>query len=178
MKYGEVITSLANNLLVHFDAVYHSAEIVTNDKGEKYPGALVGEKYENLSFTDTKEIIYIRRNGDDEVQTEERMASCARGYRMRSQLRIVYAKDHVSNHSEILSKLMQSVLTGNTKLNRIIQDKWKLQKEESSGEYSFDATTAYFATDIYALWTLQPDTCEQDFCIDIQNPLVKCPVVA
>lgn len=177
MTYAETIENLSNNLLFYFDEVYHSVEITINDKGEKMPSAPIGGKYIDLPFTDQRETIYIRRNGDDEVQDDLRLSSCDKGYKMRTQLRIVYARDHIEKHNEILTHLMQAVLTGGTKLNRIIQDKWKLQKEESSGDYNFDATSAYFALDIYALWTLQPDTCEQDFCIDIINPLKKCPVV-
>lgn len=178
MTYSEVILNISSNLLVYFDEVYHSAEITVNDKGEKIPATSIGGNYIDLSFTDQRETIYIRRNGDDEVQEDLKLSSCGKGYKMKTQLRIVYARDHIEKQEEILSKLMQAVLIGGTKLNRIIQDKWKLQKEESSGDYNFGATTAYFAIDIYALWTLQPDTCEQDFCIDIANPLKKesCPV--
>ena len=96
---------------------------------------------------------------------------------MRSTLRIVYFEDHVEKHNEILSKLMQSVLIGGTKLKSIIRDKFKLLKDESSGEYNFGPTTAYFAIDIYALWELKPDTCLEDFCVTLENPLKKCVAV-
>ena len=111
---------------------------------------------------------------------ELKLGSCVKSYRMRSQLRIVFFRDHVKDHSKILAQLMQSVLVSGTKLNRIIRDKWKLQKDESTGDYNFGATTAYFAIDIYAMWELSKDTCDEDFCIDIQNPLKKesCPAAA
>lgn len=178
MTYSEIIQNLSENLLVHFDEVFHSAEIVTTDK--KFPAVSIADEWIFLAPTDQKETIYIRRNGDDEVLEELKLGSCGKSYKMRSSLRIVFFKDHAKKHSEILSKLMQAVLIGGTKLNRIIQDKWKLEKEESSGGYNFGATTAYFAIDIYALWALQPDRCSQDFCLDITNPLKKepCPVVA
>lgn len=178
MKYSETIENLAQSVLVNFDVVYHSAEIVTIDSG-KFPAINLKDEWENLSPTDQRETIYIRRNGDDEVLEDLKLGGCIKSYKMRSQLRIVYFKDHAKNHDEILTKLMQSVLIGGTKLNRVIRDKFRLLKDESSGTYNFGATSAYFAIDIYALWTLQPDTCDEDFCIDIVNPLKKepCPVV-
>lgn len=179
MRYSDIIQLLANNILVNFDEVYVNAEIVMPEK-EKFPAVSVADEWINLVPTDTKETIYIRRNGDDEVIEELKLGSCVKSYRMRSQLRIVFFKDHAKNHNEIIAHLMQAVLVTGTKLKSIIRDKWKLQKDESSGDYNFGATTAYFAIDIYALWTLQNDTCIEDFCIDIQNPLKKesCPVAA
>lgn len=178
MKYSEIIENLSNSILINFDEVWHSAEIVKAD--DTFPGApLDDENWENLAPADNKgETIYIRRNGDDEVVEELKIASCGKSYKMRSQLRIVFFKDHVEKHNEILHKLMQSVLISGTKLNKVIRDKYKLLKDESSGEYSFGPNTAYFAIDIYALWHLVPDTCENDFCLTIENPLKKCIVVA
>lgn len=180
MTYSEIITLLSNNVLVYFDEIYHNAEIVTiTDNGkqkEKFPAINQNDEWINLAPTDQKETIYIRRNGDDEVQEEFRLASCAKSYKMRSSLRIVFFKDHAKKHNEILSHLMQAALTSHTKLKSIQRDKWRLQKDESSGDYNFGPSTAYFAIDIYALWNLIPDTCEEDFCIDIENPLRKCLV--
>jgi len=177
MTYAEIIQTIATNLSTEFDEVYFNAEIVTAED-KKFPAITNKDEWVNLTPTDQRETVYIRRKGDDEVQEELKLGSCIKAYKMRSQLRIVYFKDHASNHSEILYKLVQSVLINNTKLNKVIQDKWKLQKDESSGSYNFGATTAYYAIDIYAYWTLQPETCEQDFCVDIVNPLKKelCPV--
>lgn len=171
MTYTEAIQSLANNLLTYFDEVYHSAEIVMADT--KFPAVVKGNEWLSLAPTDQKETIYIRRNGDDEVMEELQISSCGKSYRMRSQLRVVYFKDHAKNHNEILSHLMQSVLINSTKLIRVTQDKWKLQKDESSGDYSFGPTSAYFAIDIYAYWNIIPDRCEQDFCTEFKNPFCK-----
>ena len=173
MIYKEIIQTLANNLLVDFDDIYYNAETVVNDKGIKEPAIPMKDEYIPLSPSDQREIIYIRRNGDDEVLGDAQIGSCVKSYKMRSSLRVVYFKDHATEHNKILSQLMQAVLVGGTKLNKIIRDKWKLQKDESSGDYNFGASTAYFAIDIYALWILQPDTCEQDFCFDGENPLKK-----
>ncbi len=173
MNYSEIITKIANNLLVSFDEVWLNAEIVTNDKQERFPAVSIADEWISLVPTDQKETLYIRRNGDDDVLEEFRLSSCGKAYKMRSSLRIVFFKDHANNHGEILFNLMQAVLTTGTKLKGIVRDKFKLKKEESSGDYNFGATTAYFAVDIYALWDLIPDTCEQDFCADIINPLKK-----
>lgn len=174
MTYSEIILFLSNNILNHFDEVYHDAEIIVNDKGVKQPAIALNDEWISLVPSDQRETIYIRRNGDDEVQEDLKLGGCVKSYRMRSSLRIVYFKDHAKAHNKILTDLMQSVLIGGTRLKSIIRDKWKLQKEESSGDYNFGATTAYFAIDIYAIWNLIPDICEEDFCVDIDNPLKKC----
>lgn len=177
MTYTQVIENLSNSILQKFDEVFHSAEIITNDKAEKMPAISKADEWFDLTPTDQRETIYIRRNGEDEVIEDLKIGSCGKSYRMRSSLRVVFFKDHAKQHNKILSQLMQSVLITGTKLQKITQDKWKLMKEESSGEYNFGATTAYFAIDIYALWHLIPDTCDEDFCIELENPLKRCPVV-
>lgn len=172
MKYAEVILLLANNLVSYFDEVYHSAEIVAADD-IKFPAAAKENEWISLSPSDTKETIYIRRNGDDEAVEDLKLGGCIKSYKMRSQLRVVYFKDNADCHSDILRNLMQSVLVTKTKLNRIIRDKYKLLKDESSGEYKLGPKAAYFAIDIYILWELMVDECEQD-CIELENPLKKC----
>jgi len=177
MTYNQIIENLATNLSINFDLVYHSAEIFINEDGVKMPGIPLADNWFDLVPTDERQVLYIRRNGEDEVQSDLRISSCSKGYNMRSQLRIVYFEDHAEKHNEILSKLMQSVLIGGTKLKSIIRDKVKLFKDESSGDYSFGPTTAYFAIDIYALWELKPDSCEEDFCVTLENPLTKCVTI-
>jgi hypothetical protein len=180
MTYSEIIQNIAVSLLLRFDEVYHSAEIILNEKGEKMPAIPVQDEYIDLVFSDQKETIYIRRNGDDEVMEEMKISSCAKAYKMRTPLRIVYSKDHANNHADIIFKLMQSVLVTGTKLKGIVRDKWKLQKDESTAKLNLGATSAFFAIDIYAIWQLMEDNCEQDICVDIENPLKKelCPAVA
>lgn len=176
MTYNEVIKNLSDNILLHFDEVYHSADTIVNDKGIKMPAIALNDEYLTLAPTDQREIIYIRDNGDDQVLEELKIGSCIKSYRMQSPVRIVYFKDHAKNPDKILSDLVQSVLINGTKLKAIISNKWKLLKEESSGDYNFGATTAYFAIDLYVLWHLVPDNCEEDFCSTLENPLKKCPV--
>jgi len=176
MTYQEVILNLSNSLLTKFDEVYHSAEIVTTDENEKLPTVVLKNEWISLAPTDQKETIYIRRNGDDDVVEELKLGSCIKSYKMRSQLRVVYFEDYADKHNEIIAHLLQSVLIGGTKLVRMVRDKWKLKKDESSGDYVFKPTTAYFAIDIYVFWELKPDNCEEDFCVDIENPIKKCLV--
>ncbi len=92
MTYSEIIQNIAASLLVNFDEVYHSAEIIVNESGEKMPAIPVNDEYIDLVFSDTKETVYIRRNGDDEVMEELRLSSCAKAYKMRTPIRIVYSK--------------------------------------------------------------------------------------
>lgn len=180
MTYSETILNLANSLLSQFDEVFHSVEILQNEKGEKLPTFPVNDEYIDVVFSDTKETVYIRRNGDDEVFEDLRIGSCVKSYKMRTPLRIVYSKDYAEDHTTILFKLMQSVLTGGTKLKGIVRDKFKLAKDESTGKLRLGASSAYFAIDVYVFWNLLPDSCEQDICIELQNPLKKeiCPAVA
>jgi hypothetical protein len=177
MTYQEIILSLSNSLLNKFDEVYHSAELITiqeDGKTYKFPAITLKDEWVILAPTDQQQILYIRRNGEDEVQSDLRLASCGKAYNMRSILRVVYFDDNAEKHNEILQHLMQSVLVSGIKLKSIIRDKVKLFKDESSGEYSFRPTTAYFALDVYALWNLKPDSCEEDFCIELDNPIKKC----
>ncbi len=180
MKYSEIIDLIASTIVTRFDEVYHSAEIITNDKKEKEPVATLGNEWISLAPTDQKETIYIRRSGDDEVLEELAVGSCSKSYKMRTPLRIVFFRDRTADHAKIIRDLAQSVLINKTKLKAIIRDKWRLQKDESSGDYSFGPDTAYFAIEIYAMWDLVPNTCDEDFCVDIPNPLKKesCPAVA
>lgn len=179
MNYAETISTIANSIASTFDEVYFDAEIIVNDKGIKKPAIALNDEWISLAPTDQRETIYIRRNGDDEVLEELKLGSCIKSYKMRSSLRIVFFKHVANNHSEIIFRMMQSVLITGTRLKAILRDKWKLKKDESSGDYNFKASTAYFAIDIYALWNLIPDSCEQAFCVDIINPLKResCPAV-
>lgn len=180
MTYSETILALSESLLKNFDEVYHSAEIVTNDAGIKFPAIALGDEWISLAPTDQKETLYIRRNSGDDVQEEVKFGSCSKAYKMRTSLKIVFFRDHTTDHRKILQRLMQSVLIGGIRLRSIVQDKWALQKEESSGDYTFGADTAYFAIIVNAVWDLYPDSCDQDFCADIENPLKRerCPAVA
>ena len=178
MTYQEQILSLANSLLINFGEVYHSAEIVQTEDQDKLPTVTLKNEWISLAPTDTKETVYIRRNGDDEVVDELKLGSCIKSYKMRSTLRVVFFKDNAETHNEILAHLLQSVLIGGTKLTKVIRDKWKLKKDESSGDYHFGAKTAYFAVDINIFWELKPDSCEEDFCLTIENPLKRCLPVA
>jgi hypothetical protein len=176
MTYGESILNLSNSLLQSFDEVFHSVEIIQNDKGEKLPAYPLEDEFIDVVFSDTKETVYIRRNGDDEAE-ELKIGSCVKSYKMRTPVRIVYSQDQAKDHNTILFKLMQSVLIGGTKLKGIVRDKFKLQKEESTARLRLGATSAYFAVDVYVFWQLLPDNCEQEICLTLENPLRKCPVV-
>jgi CRISPR/Cas system CMR subunit Cmr6 (Cas7 group RAMP superfamily) len=178
MTYSESILNLSNSLLQSFDEVFHSVQIIQNDKGEKLPAYPLEDEYLDVVFSDTKETVYIRRNGDDEAIEDLKIGSCVKSYKMRTPVRIVYSKDFATDHNTILFKLMQSVLIGGTKLKGIVRDKFKLQKEESTARLRLGASSAYFAVDVYVFWQLLPDNCEQEICKTLENPLRKCPVVA
>jgi hypothetical protein len=179
--YSEVITNLINKLSESFCEVYHSAEQVTifedGQISDRFVAVNKQNNWLNLSPSDVKDTIYIRRNGDDISVKELQLGSCTKAFKMRTPLRIVYFKMY-GNHGEALFKLMQSVLMQGLTINGIVQDKFRLLTDESTGAYNFGPKTIYLAIDVYAFWDLMPDTCEQDFCIEIENPVRKCePIV-
>lgn len=176
MKYSEVILNLSNSILDNFDEVYHDAEIITNDSGLKLPAVSKLDEWVDLSPSDQKEIIYIRRNGDDYVYEDLKLGGCIKAYKMTTSLRVVYFKDYCKNQNEVFSKLLQSVLIGGIKLKSIIRDKFRLQKDESSGDYKLGAITAYFGINVDIFWELTPSTCDEDFCTEIENPLCRVVV--
>lgn len=169
MTYSENIKNLISNILATFNQVYHSVEIVTIDAMKK-PMAPFMDEYIDLSPTDEKEIIYIRKAGDDVAGESLKIGSCSKAYKMSTPVRIVFFRDHVQNRGQELAELLQAVLSQGVKLTRVVTDKWKLQKDESSGSYRFGPKTLYFAIDVNIFWDLIPDVCEKDYCIEVENP--------
>lgn len=180
MKYNEIIEQIASNLSESFSEVYHSVEIVTIfDDGkisEKFPAINLGKEWLSLSPADVKDTIYIRRNGDDTLQEELRLGSCTKSYKMRTPLRIVYF--NMNGDDKALFFMMQAILSRYVRPVAVIRDKFKLLREESNGAYNFSAKTVYVAIDVFASWDLLADNCDQDFCIELDNPIKKCePIV-
>jgi hypothetical protein len=173
MNYPDIILTLGNSLLNHFDEVYHSAELIVNDKKVMMAAVPNGEEWTSLMPSDQKETVYIRRNGNDEVMQDLRTGGCSKFYLMQTPLRIVLFKDFEKDPGRIIARLMQSILITNVKLIRIIRDKWKLLKEESSGIYDFGPSTLYFAIEVFVLWELSPNRCAEDLCLEYPNPLKK-----
>lgn len=170
MRYQETIQNIANNLVIDFREVWHSAEIITIDNVRK-PMVSDGTEWVDLSPTDEGETIYIRRSGDDEVVERLKIGSCTNDYAMRTAMRLVYFRDNAGDSGRVLWSLMQSVLVGSVRLRSIITDKSKLLKDESSGAYQPGPRTIYIGIDFYVMWDLIRSECEQDFCELIPNPL-------
>lgn len=174
MTYIETIKLLSNNIVNYFDEVYHSAEIVNNGQKDKFPAIRKNDGWIDLGPSDKKQKIYIRRNGDDVVADTLKIGSCTKSYKMATRLRIVYFRDHTDNPDQILYKMLQAVLVQGITLNGIVNDKWRLEREETTGKYKFGASSVYFAIDISVSWNISPDGCENDCCTDIDNPIKKC----
>lgn len=179
MKYNEIILSVANKLAENFSAVYHSAYLVTIQDGDqvhKFPVIDHGKEWITLSPQDVNDTIYIRRNGDDALNEEVRIGSCMKAFRMRTPLRVVYFNT-TGNEPQVMFKLMNSLLGQSIKITGIIRDKFKLLRDETSGQYNF-SNDVYVAIDIQVFWDLFPDRCEQDFCVSVDNPIKKCdPII-
>lgn len=175
MKYSEAILNLANRLLIWFPEVHHSAEIIHVDN-DRFPAIIHNQEWKTLEPTDQKETLYIRRNGIDRIVEPLKIGGCAKAYLMQSPLRIVYFRDHSDKENEIIAHLMQGILLQYVNLESVIRDKWKLLKEESSGDYNFGPDTVYLALNINVYWHLMPDNCEEDWCATTANPLEGLPV--
>lgn len=180
MKYNEIILSVANRLAEKFSQVYHSAYIVNiqdKDQVHKFPAIDKGNDWLNLSPADIQDTIYIRRNGDDIMSEEVRIGSCMKAYKMRTPLRVVYFNSW-GDEAKIMFDMMNSLLGQSIKITGIVRDKFKLLRDESNGEYSFGSRDVYLAVDINIFWDLFPDTCDQDFCVSVDNPVKKCdPII-
>lgn len=181
MNYSDTITFVANSLAKKFSEVYHSAEIINIFEAgkivDRFPAINKDGEWIPLSPTDVKDTIYIRRIGDDTVNQEARLGSCMKSYVMNGQLRIVYFNMN-GDSARSMFDLLQSVLIQGVKVVRVVRDKFKLLQDESTGEYNFSPKTVYLAVDITIYWDLFPDTCEQDFCVSVDNPIKKCaPII-
>jgi len=176
MTYFETIQLMMKNILASFSEVWHSVEQITID-GEKFPAAMKDDEFIDLSPTDQKETIYIRKAGDDAASGPLKISSCGKAYLMVTPVRIVFFRDHAEGHDKIIAELLQSVLMHHVKLTRVITNKFTLAKDESSGTYSFGPKTCYVAIDVAVTWELEPDTCDKDYCISVENPAKNCAVV-
>lgn len=156
--------------------VYHSCEIITDrSKGRLYAAFPRGKEYVPVAIDDTSELFaYIRYNGDVPT-TPLGVGSCGRYYEAQVPLRVVFFNDYEKRDFDLLeAKLLGFTMKQNVTLTRIINDKFRLFREESDlGSPNLDGAVFYRAFDILVKILLLPDDCLNAECKSYANPLCK-----
>lgn len=158
------------------NSVYHSAELVEDDKGVRYPAYKVGAEQFYIGPDDTKKMFaYIRTNGSAVRQIEDKEGSCSKMYKISAPHRVVIFQDRVSgNFDAIISKLLSLTFIKDISLVSFNNNAFQLGKHESPiGTFSFDATTFYLAIDIQIKFWIFPNKCDEDPCIIYPNPICQ-----
>lgn len=143
--------------------VFHSVQLIRSDTQQTlYPAYPKGADFLYIGPDDTKSMFaYIRANGDI-VAAPNKIASCARNYDLTAPLRVViYSDIETRNHQELQSRLASFTYLSHVTLVRMIDDKFRLVREESDlYRQSFDAKTFYIAFDISVSILLLQSECE------------------
>lgn len=155
--------------------VFHSCQLIrTEGQQTLYPAYQRGADFVYVGPDDTKGLFaYIRTNGDI-AATVNKVSSCGRNYDLVAPLRVVVFSDPEGrNHSELQRRLASFTHLANVTLVRMIDDKFRLTREESDlYRASFDAKTFYVAFDITVNLVFLQSDCEPDAtCDTIQNPI-------
>lgn len=167
---------IANVLLATgiVQSVYHSAELVADEKGLKFPAYKIGNEQFYIGPDDTKKMFaYIRQTSAAVRIREDMLGGCYKLYRIYAPHRIVIFQDHVKEDFDLLSrKMLAASFLKDVSLVSFNNNAFELAKQESPiGQFSFDATTFYLAVDLQIKLTLTIDNCITDTCIVYPNPI-------
>lgn len=166
---------IANTLLGKgINAVYHSAELISDDKGVKFPAYKIGNEQFYIGPDDTKGMFaYIRQSGATNKIKEDFIGGCSKMYRISSPTRIVIFQDHVKEDFDVLARKMLAVaFLKDVSLVSFNYNAFELAKQESPiGDFAFDATTFYLAIDVQIKLWLTIDNCDVNDCIVYPNPI-------
>jgi hypothetical protein len=168
---------IANKLIATglVNKVYHSAELVVDSAGIKYPAYKVGAEQFYVGPDDTQLMYaYIRPNGTAQV-TDQKPESCGKLYKMAAPYRIVVFKDkEAGNFDALIQRLLIASFVKDVSLVSFTNDAFKLAQQESHmGDFAFDATTFYLAIDVKIFFWLSEKQCAEDACIIHSNPICK-----
>lgn len=156
--------------------VYHSCQQLRNDQNQRlYAAYKSGNEFLYAGIDDTKGMFaYIRNNGDINA-TQLKVASCSHSYDINAPLRVVFFSDHEEkDFNFLIERLSSFTFLDVVTLQRVIDDKWRLIREESDiFRERFDGKTFYVAFDVIANFVLLKNTCEQDACPTFPNPICK-----
>lgn len=172
-KQIEIAQKLLSNNLVN--KVFHSVELVEDDKGVKYPAYKVGNEQYYVGPDDTKQMFaYIRTNGAARVSNTTLEGSCSKMYTMNVPTRVVIFQDHNKEDFDALIRRMLVVgFLKDVDLVGYNNNSFQLGKQESQiGKFAFDSTTFYLAIDLIIKVNLRGSECESDKCIVYPNPIM------
>lgn len=156
------------------DKVYHSCELVEDEKGVKFPAYKVGDEQFYVGPDDGKKMFaYIRSNGAASTSRNLLEGSCAKMYTVNVPHRVVIFQDHVKdNFDAIIQKLLRVSFVKDVSLISFNNNAFQLAKQESPiANFAFDATTFYLAIDVQIKITLRGSQCDEDACIVHPNPI-------
>lgn len=171
-KQIEIANALIATGLVN--SVYHSAELVEDEKGIRFPAYKIGAEQIYIGPDDTKKMFaYIRSAGPATRAEEGREGSCSKMYRIQAPHRVVIFQDRVKeNFDALISNLLSLTFLKDVTLVSYNNNSFQLGKQESPiGSFAFDATTFYLAIDILIKVWIFPNLCKDDSCIVHPNPI-------
>ena len=156
--------------------VFHSAELIRDPtRGPLYPAYPKGAEYLYMGPDDTKGFFaYIRSNGNYS-SVPLPTSSCQKSYEIQVPLRVVFFHDSDNrDRNFLLTKLAPFTFMQNVRLVQVIDDKFRLIREESPRfSEHFDAKTFFAAFDILVKKILLSSECEQMPCDPVTNPICK-----
>lgn len=155
--------------------VYHTCQLLKDEQQTKlYPAYQRGAEFMYVGPDDTQGLFaYIRANGDASA-VPLRVKSCTRDYEVTAPLRVVFFHDdEVRDHEFLKTRLASFTFLQNVTLLRVIDDKFRLVREESDlYRQHFDAKTFYVAFDISVNLLLLQSECETETpCEVFPNPI-------
>lgn len=157
------------------NSVYHSVELLEDEKGIKYPGYKMGAEQFYVGPDDEKKMYaYIRQNGPT-LKVDERLeGSCSKMYKMSSPQRVVIFQDHVKDNFDGMIKRFLAVgflkdvtlVSFNNNLPQL------LRQEAKVGDFKYDSTTFYLAIDLQVKFWISGHLCnDEDLCTVHPNPI-------
>lgn len=158
------------------NSVYHSAELVEDKTGVKFPAYKIGDEQFYIGPDDTRKMFaYIRSSGQATRLTDDKEGSCAKMYKISAPHRVVIFQDHASgNFDAIIRKLLSLTFLKDVSFVAYNYNAFQLGKQESPiGDFAFDATTFYLAIDIQIKFLIFPNQCDEDSCITYPNPICQ-----
>lgn len=156
------------------EKVYHSCQLIQNQQNQKmFPAYQVGTEWHYAGVNDQQPAFaYIRTSGDI-FSKPLAVGGCGMTYQIATPLRVVVFMAHTAEDFDyLLRRLTFFTFLPQVSLVRIIDDKWRLSREESelwAGAFAPD--TFYVAFDVLVNFVLLPRDCGEKSCTIYPNPI-------
>jgi hypothetical protein len=173
-KQIEIANTLIQSDLI--DRVFHSVELVEDDKGAKFPAYKTGDEQYYVGPDDSKKMFaYIRTLGAAAKIGEGLEGSCSKMYRMGVPVRVVVFQDGTKDDFDsLIQRLLKVSFIKDVSLIGWNNNSFLLGKQESPiGNFAFDATTFYLAIDLQIKVWLYGNQCDEDVCKVFPNPIIS-----